>query len=367
MIKQMDTSSNNYPAMLEPVGRRPVTIKDVALRAGVTTATVSFTLSGKRKASPKTKEAVFKAAEELGYLPNPHAQRLANGGCEKTISLLWTIDLGISTEQASFIEHRLDEAGYSVETHATPTYVSDAGAKQAQLVSALCRQKPRAIICRSRELDEASFSQLRRYEQDGGIVVCYGGTDNKSFDHVVFNRGDSIYQAASYLLELGHRKIGLSDHAHDLRPKDPAFVGFRRALGERKVEVRDEWLWANCCYENAGACLAEKFLKLEDRPTAMCIINDVTASTFVTQLHRAGVRVPHDVAVVGHDDTPAARHALVPLTTVSHPVEGIARPIIKMLLSRLEGSYNGPPRCIEVKGDLVARDSTATPTKESTI
>jgi DNA-binding LacI/PurR family transcriptional regulator len=125
--------------------------------------------------------------------------------------------------------------------------------------------------------------------------------------------------------------------------------------------VREEWLWANCCYEEAGARLAEKFLKLKERPTAICIINDVTASTFVTQLHRAGVRVPQDVSVVGYDDTPAARYALVPLTTVSHPVEGIARPIIEMLLSRLDGSYNGAPRCVHVKGELIVRESTAAP------
>ena len=93
----------------------------------------------------------------------------------------------------------------------------------------------------------------------------------------------------------------------------------------------------------------------------MCIINDVTASTFVTQLHRAGVRVPQDVSVVGYDDTPAARYALVPLTTVSHPVKGIANPIVEMLLSRLDASYDGAARCLEVKGELVVRESTAPP------
>ncbi|HEX8550772.1 MAG TPA: LacI family DNA-binding transcriptional regulator, partial [Abditibacteriaceae bacterium] len=65
-----------YLKAVENISSRPVTIKDVAERAGVTTATVSFTLSGKRNASPKTKDAIFKAAHELGYVPNPHAQRL---------------------------------------------------------------------------------------------------------------------------------------------------------------------------------------------------------------------------------------------------------------------------------------------------
>jgi DNA-binding LacI/PurR family transcriptional regulator len=132
-------------------------------------------------------------------------------------------------------------------------------------------------------------------------------------------------------------------------------------LSERNVDIREEWLWGNCPYEEAGARLAEQFLNLKDRPGAICIINDVVASTFVSQIHRAGLRVPHDVSVVGYDDTPAARYALVPLTTVSHPVEGVARPIVDMLLSRLNRSYDAAPRCVEVKGELIVRESTAAP------
>jgi LacI family transcriptional regulator len=216
------------------LGRR-ATLKDVAQRAGVTPAMVSFTLSGKRRASEHTFQAITQAARELGYAPNPHAQRLANGGCEKTISLLWGIDLGVSTEQANFIQHRLDEAGFAVELHATPNYVSDVATKQAQMLSTLCRQRPRAIICRARELEESALVPLRRYAEEGGIVVCYGSNDNKSFDQVVFDKFDNIYQAAKHLLDLGHRKVGISIHISPPPPNDPGIAGFRLALNERKV------------------------------------------------------------------------------------------------------------------------------------
>jgi DNA-binding LacI/PurR family transcriptional regulator len=211
-----------------PLGRR-ATLKDVAERAGVTPAMVSFTLSGKRRASEKTLQAVTLAARELGYVPNPHAQRLANGGCSKTISLLWFMDKGVSTDQAIFITHRLDEAGFAVELHDLPTYVSDAAAKQAQMLSTLCHQKPRAIICRSREMQEPALLQLRRYAQEGGTVVCYGSNDNKSFDQVIFNKADNIYQAATHLLDLGHRRIGLSVHSDSWRDDQLAVAGFQRA------------------------------------------------------------------------------------------------------------------------------------------
>jgi DNA-binding LacI/PurR family transcriptional regulator len=355
------TKIGPYPKAIKPGGSRPITIKDVAQRAGVTTATVSFTLSGKRNASPKTKEAILTAARDLGYVPNPHAQRLANGGCDKTIGLLWGIDLGVSTEQANFFTHRLDEAGFACDLHVTPSYVSNTALLQSKAVHTLCRQEPRAIICQSNLLEQPALDQLRRYSQDGGIVVCYGIKERESFDHVIFDRANNIYRAAQHLLDLGHQKIALSIQDETINLSDAVVIGFRRALGERQVEVREDWLWGHCCYEKAGARLAETFLNLKERPTAICIINDVTAATFVAQLHRKGLRVPEDVSVVGYDDAPAARYGLVPLTTVSHPVAGITRPILKMLFSRLDGSYNGPARCVEVAGELVVRESTAAP------
>ncbi|HEX8552257.1 MAG TPA: LacI family DNA-binding transcriptional regulator, partial [Abditibacteriaceae bacterium] len=330
-------------------------------RAGVTTATVSFTLSGKRNASPKTKDAIFKAAHELGYVPNPHAQRLASGGCDKTIGLLWGIDLGVSTEQINFIHHRLDEAGFVGELHITPSYVSNTVHQQVQVVSTLCRQEPRAIIVRTFELEEPALMQLQRYAQEGGTVVCYGHRGSGFFDHVVFDKAKNVYQAARHLLDLGHRNIGFSLHAEEVNADDAGIIGFRRALAEANVPVREEWLWANCSYEEAGARLAETFLGLKERPTALCIINDIVASSFVNQLYRRGLRVPEDVSVVGYDDAPVARYALVPLTTISHPVGGIGRPILEMLFSRLNGSYSCAPRRIEVNGELIVRESTAPP------
>jgi LacI family purine nucleotide synthesis repressor len=359
MSKKSKTSQNFMT--LELNGTRPITIKDVAERAGVTAATVSFTLSGKRNASAKTKDAILKAAQELGYVPNPYAQRLANGGCNKTIGLLWAMDLGVSTEQANFIYHRLDEAGYLCDSLSTPNWVSDTHLKQLQMVKTLCRREPRAIICRINELQEPAFEQLQRYKQDGGTVVCYGNKGNGIFDHVVFDKVNNIYRAALHLLDLGHRKIGLSVQSDTVLPGDEGAIGFHRALSERGVEVREDWIWGHCCYEEAGARLAETFLKLQDRPTALCVINDVTASVFIAQLYRKGLRVPDDVSVVGYDNAPVSRYGLVPITTISHPVAGIARPLLEMLFSRLDGGYDGPARRVEVKGELIVRDSTAAP------
>jgi DNA-binding LacI/PurR family transcriptional regulator len=106
--------------------------------------------------------------------------------------------------------------------------------------------------------------------------------------------------------------------------------------------------------------LADAFLTWPEKPTGLCIINDVSASTFVTTLFRNGLRVPHDVSVVGFDDAPAARYALVPLTTVSYPIETMNLHVVEFTQSRLKG-YDGPPRTEVVQGEIVIRSSTAPP------
>jgi DNA-binding LacI/PurR family transcriptional regulator len=96
------------------------------------------------------------------------------------------------------------------------------------------------------------------------------------------------------------------------------------------------------------------------RPTGLCIVNDRAAQAFIVGAEELGLRVPEDVSVVGQDDLPPARFGRVPLTTVTHPVAAIADLMLALLRQRLAG-YDGPPRREVVRGELVARSSTARP------
>jgi DNA-binding LacI/PurR family transcriptional regulator len=104
--------------------------------------------------------------------------------------------------------------------------------------------------------------------------------------------------------------------------------------------------------------MAQRFLDLKSRPSALCIVNEYAASAFVNEIQRRGWRVPDDISLVSHDDAPVARFCAVPLTTVSHPVEDIANQVVRLLRERLENDYGGPARQITIKGQLVVRDSS---------
>jgi DNA-binding LacI/PurR family transcriptional regulator len=336
--------------------RKSVKLQDVAALAGIDMATASRALNGKGHVSSATRDVALKAAQELGYQPDAFAQRLASGRSHNVIGLLPFNDLGVLTKQAFFIEHRLDELDYEVQIHNVPQWVSHFEDRQIALVNKVRRQRPGAIISGSPLVPKA-IEELQFFIQEGGVVVGYAEKMELDCDQVPFDSLHRAYLAARHLLELGHRELGICFHG-SVQQDLPELEGFSRAMKEFGAPVQNDWIFGGGNYEDGGARLAQAFLSWPKKPTGMCIVNDVSASVFVTSLARNGVSVPDDVSVVGFDDALIAQHALVPLTSVSYPLEAIGRHVVEFAQSRLKG-YNGPPRMVVVQSELITRSSTA--------
>jgi DNA-binding LacI/PurR family transcriptional regulator len=335
---------------------KTITLRDVAALAEMDTATVSRALSGKGYVSQQRREAALKAAKELNFQPNLHARRLVQGRDYNTIAHLPPLDLGVLTEQTFFIAHQLDEMDLEVQIYNAPRWIHHFGDKQVAMVNKVRQQRPGAIISGVFLVPEA-VQELQLFIQEGGVVISYGDKIDLECDQVLFDNAHRAYIATRHLLELGHRDLGFCFHG--LIPQESTELdGFAQALEEFGVPVQEKWLFSGGDYEVGGARLAEAFLGWREKPTGLCIVNDVSASTFVTVLARNGLSVPDDISVVGFDDAPAARYALVPLTTASYPLETIGRQVVEFTHSRLKG-YDGPPRTTVVHSELVVRSSAA--------
>jgi len=335
-----------------------VRVPDLALAVGEDKATVSAALNGTGEVAPGTRKAVLRAARQLGFAGKPQTARSTTGGSNLIGLFSLDLDLGVGTSKIKTIQRLLTDNGYDVPVYSYGS--TGAAANQAGLLRALCRQQPQAIVCANVGLHPDALRELQTYEDKGGVVVCYDHPVEIACDNVVFDREANTYQAARHLLELGHRDIAL--YVHGPQPPGPTRLGgFRRACAEFGVTVRPDWLFHGGLYETGGAQMAARFMELKQRPTALCIVNDLAAVAFVNELRRMGLRVPADVSVVGHDDLPMARYCALPLTTVSHPAGKIARHVVDLLCSHLEGRYDGPPRRVVVQGELIVRASTAAP------
>ena len=291
--------------------RKSVTIADVAREAGVTSATVSFALSGKRVISPDTREAVINAVARLGYTPNPHAVRLANGRCLDLVSLFTlTLDQGVGTQKLLLIQRALHDDGLRAPIQGYDYHAASNAAEQVALVRDIRVQRPRAIVCATAGVCPEALAELRLFQEEGGLVSCivYGAPVPIECDQVILDEEDNTYQSARYLLSLGHRRIGFYKVAA-LRHEGPRTVGFRRALREFGAEYRPEWHFFGgeiTDQEEGGAAIAQQWASLpaDNRPTALCIVNDRTSQGFIVGAQSRGLRVPEDVSIVGHDDQP---------------------------------------------------------------
>ncbi|MGC4042957.1 MAG: LacI family DNA-binding transcriptional regulator [Armatimonas sp.] len=331
------------------------TLQDVAKALGVHKSTVSLALSGKGNLSHATRVRIQTMAKEMGYEANPIAQRLAGRTTRPLVCLFVALlDMGLSTEKAIRLQRALTAEGFDA-----PLYTD------LRLVRAVRRLRPQAIVCATQFTDESLYSELRHYQQSGGVVVSYDTPIPLECDQVLFDREHNSYEAMSYLIRQGHRRIALalphlsiSPHApiDSSDPRTHRMRGFLKALDEHGLTLPDEWLALSPPYEQGGTVLAEWFLGLKERPSAMAIVNDYVALGLMSELGRAGISLPDDLSIIGHDNQAIAAYCPVPLTTMTQPVAEIAATIVERLRARFEGD-DSPPQTTVLRGNLVVRES----------
>jgi DNA-binding LacI/PurR family transcriptional regulator len=350
---------------------KAATIEDVARAAGVALSTASGAFSGKKRMSAQTRENILGVAHALNYEPNPHAQRLSRQRSHNLVGLFTPyLDLSNATRKVKIIQRLLTEQGYEAPIYAAGDNSGSVPVDQRAQLRAFCRQRPEALVCFTGDMEQETYDELRRYQDDGGILVCFDhALPDIACDQVVFDREDNAHQAAEFLIRQGHRRIGFYYQHSGNAAGNERRSGFERALREAGITVRNEWLFAatpdEARHEAEGIRLAQDFLGLADRPTAICGFPDLVAAVFVAQIRRSGWRVPEDVSVMANDDTPMTRYGAVALTTTTHPIEAIARAAADLAASRLSAAVQGAPRRVTVRGTLIERDSTCPPRAEA--
>lgn len=371
----MQTKPQQNQTKPRPIEGRAATLNDIAQALGLTQATVSYALSGKGRVAPQTRQAVLDTAKKLDFRPNPHAQRLIKGRSNDTVGLFArSLDLGVATLKLQILQNLLVQQGFRAPIYVCGNSPSTEDTNsQVEAMQNLCAQSPRAIVCNMVSLRPEVSRELERFRAQGGLVICYDTPVEAELDQVLFDREHNAYLAARHLLDLGHREIAFYGGWDVPNPQRKA--GFERALAEFGLEPRPEWVsWegtdearaADGFCEQAGLRLAELFLKLKTRPTAIQISDDIVAAVFMAELLRRGVQVPHEVSIVGADDLPLATYiSAIPLTTVSQPVAAIAAAVVELLTERIGDTSSHGARHVIVRGELVQRQSTR-PLRSST-
>jgi LacI family transcriptional regulator len=343
--------------LLSDLMNRPTQV-DVAKRAGVSRATVSYVLNGQTEGrvpiSEETRQRVLDAIDELGYEPDARAQALRSGSPTKTIALIIP-DLRNPhfCEYATGIEEAARAAGYHLLLSSTT--LNDEYA--VDIFKDLARRRFDGLILASSfilESDEAQATLTRIRKRGLPLVEL---SENYGVDAVSTDYRDATREVMSYLLSLGHRRISMIYGVGGHEIAEDRLQPYRTNLESAGISF-DADLVAECgpTIED-GYQAASKLLELTTRPTAIIAINDLLAMGALRAASDMNLHVPNDLSVVGYDNIPMANYLVPRLTTVSKDAHTLGIQAFEMLLARMQNPEL-PRQLIQGRAKVVIREST---------
>ncbi|WP_161988069.1 LacI family DNA-binding transcriptional regulator [Variovorax guangxiensis] len=334
--------------------KRSLTMRDVGLHAGVSPITVSRALANHASVTAETREAVLIAAKELGYVPDFTARALSRRGSKLVALLLPNIANSVFAETVHGINDVLGKAGFSLII-AHSGYSAE---REEELIRGLLGYRPDAAILTGFTHTQGTRTMLRRA---GMPVVETWNIGPEPIDLAVgFSNFKAGLEVTRYLISKGHRRLaycgGTQTDNERTRGREE---GFRQALAEANLPANEAWISSAPMELESGAALARQFHALGKgawRPQAIFVASDMIASGFVLEGDQLGIRVPHDVAVAGFDDTPLGRAIRPSLTTVNVRQREIGRWAADLALRRLRGETIANP-VHDVGFSIIQRES----------
>lgn len=332
-----------------------VTREDVARRAGVSTATVSYVVNGgPRGVSPATRAAVLRAIKELDYKPNRLARRLARRGTQALAFVTPDITNPLLADLARQVEETAFEAGYMLvlcNTNRSPD-------RERAQIALLDEKRVDGLVVVTSGLDHEGL----RYVLENGISIVLLDREipGAPVDMVLVDNVDIGRQAVDHLREHGHERIAcVAGPAAAKRVQ-----GFRESLQLGGLAPRKASIQIAEPTVSGGQAAATTLFASGVRPTAIFASNDLMAVGVLHAARAAGLKVPEDLAVVGADGTYVATTAVPPLTTVTLPVVELGRFATTILLDRIRGTAPPAPRRVTLKAQLTVRTSCGCPARE---
>lgn len=334
-----------------------VTIKDVAKRAGVTPALVSRVINNDPTLSVKeeTRARIFKAADELSYLPNPFAQSLRTKST-KTLGML-VPDIG----NPFFINiiKGAQDAALARDMCLLLINTDEVWENEKKLIQMLVNKKVDGILYLSAHMDIKAIRLIEELKTPYVLVNRNSGDENTLY--VGLDNLNGALLAMKHLVELGHEKI-----AHIAGPlyTDTAsgrLQGYRTALHMRGIELNLDYVIETSFSFDGGEQAVKKLLAMKgDRPTAIFAANDLIAMGAVSGANEMGVSVPEDLSIVGFNNIWVAKHFMPPLTTVDFDNYKMGEEACNMLVDKI-ADPKMEPRQVVLEPHLVVRKSTAKP------
>lgn len=356
----MENGGGNHP---QP------TIYDVARHAGVSIASVSRVLNGRRNPLPDTRERVMQAVAELGFIPDGAARALSArlkeivGVVYRRVARVEGSDLAFTEEDESLqfadvinrgIEVAAQDSGFNLLISSVDANDHDAGSR----ILALAR-KCDGLILHDQVLEPGQLGRVSRHAR----VVTLAGVPTRTTANVRGDNAGGMRELVRHLAGChGYRSLaylaGFADSPDNVTRRDAA----EQAAAESGISIITGPQWQGDYYAASGAKVIDRLIASRaDLPRAIICANDQTALGVVYALARHGVDVPGEVAVTGFDDIPVARRVRPQLTTVRQPIQELGATAFETLHAMITGRTSPPDIVLPTR--LICRESCGCPSQ----
>ncbi len=332
-----------------------ITIFDVANEAGVSYSTVSRVLNNKEHVSPEKRERVLRAMAELGYVANIQARTLAGGHSHIVGLLVHGLDTSYIGEIMKGIDNELYTVNYDLMLYTTHRRKT----KESAYVVKLTRNLVDGLLLVLPRNADAYLETLRQ-RHFPHVLVDHLGSPMIDAPAVGATNWQGAYEATTYLLDLGHRRIGFITGSMELGCAVERLEAYKAALEKHGIAIDPELIREGDFLQPRGYTCARELLALAQPPTAIFASNDISAFGVMEAVRDHGLQIPRDISIIGFDDIPQASSVNPPLTTVRQPLEQMGSSAARMLLHYI-AEPDRPVERLELPTELIVRQSCREP------
>ncbi|STY62921.1 HTH-type transcriptional repressor PurR [Mannheimia haemolytica] len=329
------------------------TIKDVAKYAGVSTTTVSHVINKTRFVAEDTTKAVWEAIKALNYSPSAVARSLKINTTKSIGMIITTSESPFFAEIVLAVEEFCYSKGYSLFLCNTQNKLE----KIQNHLDMLIKKRVDGILVMCSEYTANSFDIFEN-SNIPMVIMDWGRSDERS-DIILDHSVEGGYIATQHLIENGHQDIAVITGNRDKEIARTRFEGFKKALSEAGLSIREEWIQEGDFEPEGGyECMNNLLKSSEKLPTAVFCFNDSMALGAISAITEKGLNVPQDISVIGYDNVHSSRFYAPPLTTIHQSKSRLGSAALELLLERIEDNENAKePKVLEFFPELVKRKS----------
>lgn len=330
------------------------TIKDVAMLAGVSPATVSLVLNEKKGIKAQTRERVLQAVKTLNYRPNEVARNLINRRSD-TVGVIVT---DMSNPFFSTLTYKMQKKFEHLEKDILIGISNNKWSNEKKLIESMVRRGVDGLIlvpCNDETRDLEYLYDLKQMDIPLVYVTCkHRGVQ---FDCVMTDFEQAMFDLTDMLIKKGERRIVFFCESRDIVYVQYRINGYKKAYKANNLKYEENWIvetdLANV--ENAMNMTKEQILLLN--PDAIITINALSALGIMTILKKEGIKVPKDISVACFDEFPYNDILYQPLTYANQNLDRICDECIEIMLSRISGDKEDY-REIYIPGEIIMKGST---------